>query len=59
MTEQDKERIEEAYSTTYRSPIRRLIAEADTDECQRQKIDLELEVEHLKHRNWWERLWNK
>lgn len=29
------------------------------DECQRQKIDLELEVERMKHRNWWERLWNK
>lgn len=33
MTEQDKERIEEAYSTTYRSTITRLICEADTDEC--------------------------
>ena len=26
-------RIEEAYSTTYRSTIKRLICEADTDEC--------------------------
>lgn len=33
MSEKDKERIEEAYSTTYRSTIRRLICEADTDEC--------------------------
>lgn len=33
MTELDKERIEEAYSTTYRSAIKRLICEADTDEC--------------------------
>lgn len=29
------------------------------EECQRQKIDLELEVERLKHRTWWQRLWNK
>ena len=29
------------------------------DECQRQKISLEQEVDRLKHRNWWERLWNK
>ena len=33
MTQQDKERIEEACSTTYRSTIKRLICEADTDEC--------------------------
>lgn len=29
------------------------------DECQRQKINLEQEVCRLKHRNWWQRLWNK
>lgn len=33
MTELDKERKGEAYSTTYRSAIKRLICEADTDEC--------------------------
>lgn len=29
------------------------------DQCQRQKTDLEQEVYRLKHRNWWQRLWNK
>lgn len=33
MTEKDKERIDEAYSTTYRSTIKRLMMEADTEEC--------------------------
>lgn len=28
-------------------------------QCQRQKIYAELELECLKGRNWWERLWNK
>ena len=33
MTEKDKKLIEEAYSTTYRSSIRRLMAQAETEEC--------------------------
>lgn len=29
------------------------------EQCQRQKIDAELELQCLKGRNWWLRLWNK
>lgn len=29
------------------------------EQCQREKIELEIEVEHLKHRGWWNRLWNR
>ena len=29
------------------------------EQCQRKKIELEIEVEHLKHRGWWDRLWNR
>ena len=29
------------------------------NQCQRMKIDLEIEVDRLKHRGWWNRLWNK
>lgn len=29
------------------------------EQCQRTKIDLEIEVDRLKHRGWWARLWNK
>lgn len=29
------------------------------EQCQRMKIDLEIEVDRLKHRGWWARLWNK
>ena len=29
------------------------------EQCQRMKIELEQEADHLKHRGWWERLWNK
>lgn len=33
MTEKDRELLEQAYKTTYRSTFRRLIMEADTEEC--------------------------
>lgn len=33
MTQKDKELIEQAYETTYRSTIKRLITEAETAEC--------------------------
>jgi cell division septum initiation protein DivIVA len=29
------------------------------EQCQRMKIDLEIEVDRLKQRGWWARLWNK
>lgn len=29
------------------------------EQCQRMKIELEQEVDRLKHRGWWARLWNK
>ena len=29
------------------------------DQCQRTKIKLEQEVDRLKHRGWWARLWNR
>ena len=29
------------------------------EQCQRMKIELEQEVDCLKHRGWWDRLWNK
>lgn len=29
------------------------------EQCQRMKIELEQEVDCLKHRGWWARLWNK
>ena len=29
------------------------------EQCQRMKIELEQEVDRLKHRGWWDRLWNK
>lgn len=35
MTQRDLELIDEAYSTTYRSTIRELIKEADTEECRK------------------------
>ena len=28
-------------------------------QCQRMKIELEQEVDRLKHRGWWDRLWNR
>lgn len=28
------------------------------EQCQRKKIELEIEVDRLKHRGWWARLWN-
>lgn len=33
-------------------------AEKSLEQCQRQKLDVELELQHLKGRNWWQRLWN-
>ena len=33
MTEKDKELIEQAYETTYRSTIKRLMMQAETEEC--------------------------
>lgn len=33
--------------------------EKTLEQCQRQKIDAELELQCLKGRNWWQRLWNK
>ena len=49
MTEMDKQRIEEAYSSTYRSTITRLICEADTDECRERLVgflhDPEMQLE--------------
>lgn len=49
MTEKDKELLEQAYETTYMSTFRRLIMEADTEEC-REAIhqimcDREMEME--------------
>jgi hypothetical protein len=29
------------------------------EQCQRTKTDLEIEVDRLKRRGWWTRLWNK
>ena len=29
------------------------------EQCQRTKIELEQEVDRLKHRGWWDRLWNR
>jgi len=29
------------------------------EQCQRMKFELEQEVDRLKHRGWWSRLWNK
>lgn len=29
------------------------------EQCQRTKIELELEVDRLRHRGWWSRLWNR
>lgn len=29
------------------------------EQCQRIKIELEQEVDHLKQRGWWDRLWNR
>ena len=33
MTQKDRELLEIAYSTTYRSTIKRLMAKAETEEC--------------------------
>ena len=49
MTKKDRELLEQAYETTYRSTFRRLIMEADTEEC-REAIhsimcDREIELE--------------
>lgn len=33
-------------------------AEKSLEQCQRQKLDVELELQRLKGRNWWQRLWN-
>lgn len=33
-------------------------AEKTLEQCQRQKLDAELELQRLKGRNWWQRLWN-
>lgn len=49
MTQRDYELIEQAHETTYRSTFRRLMIEADTEEC-REAIhhimcDRELELE--------------
>ena len=49
MTTKDKELIEQAYETTYRSTFRRLMIEAETEEC-REAIhsimcDREIELE--------------
>ena len=49
MTKKDKELLEQAYETTYRSTFRRLIMEAETEEC-REAIhslmcDREIELE--------------
>lgn len=29
------------------------------EKCQHEKIEMEIEVERLKHRGWWDRLWNR
>lgn len=29
------------------------------EQCQHKKIEMEIEVERLKHRGWWDRLWNR
>lgn len=34
-------------------------SEKTLEQCQRQKLDAELELQRLKGRNWWQRLWNK
>jgi len=28
-------------------------------QCQRENLELEIEIDRLKHRGWWSRLWNK
>ncbi len=35
LTDKDMELIDEAYSTTYKSTVRSLIEQADTEECRR------------------------
>ena len=45
LTEKDKELIEEAYSTTYRSTFERLIREADTESARQIIRDIMTEVE--------------
>ena len=45
LTTKDKDLIEEAYSTTYRSTFERLIREADTDKARNIIRDIMNEVE--------------
>lgn len=52
--------VEEGWKRDYDSVVCEKESVAKTlDQCQRQKIDLEQEVYRLRHRNWWQRLWNK
>lgn len=44
LTEKDEALLEEAYSTSYKSTVRKLIKQADTDLCRRMLTELLTEM---------------